>query len=127
MPQASSYDTQTWVRKASRAAQEAAKGNARGAVYQAAPAAAYRVPDTQTKVYANLSRAGVSQPVPGVSNLSSRYLRLNSSYNASAGLRGFKGAPALSHGLNVSGQNRYIRNSTTITPGIPRISGDQSN
>lgn len=116
--------TEAWVRKASNATQQLAKGNAQGAVRQVVPGASYRIPETQTRVYAAPSgRVGVNQPIAPAANLSSRHLRFNSSYNAGASVHPAK-RPNVSHGLNLTGQNRFFRNSTTVTPGIPNLNND---
>lgn len=113
--------TDAWVRRASNAVQEIAKGNTTGAVNNAVPGASYRLPETQTRVYAVPSgRVGVAQPIAPAGNLSSRYLKFNSSYNAGASFNA-SGQPRISHGVNLTGQNRFFRNTTTVTPGIPNF------
>jgi|GEM_PF-2511997 len=122
----SEASTEGWIRRAVNATQQLSKGNTRGAVNQAVPGASYRLPQTQTRVYAAPSgRVGVNQPIGPAGNLSTRYLRFSSSYNAGAVVSP-SGPQKLSHGVNLTGQNRFFRNTTTVTPGIPKFNSNNN-
>lgn len=125
VPQAPAANTTDLILKTVQAAESLAGGNPGGAVAQVVPGASYQIPGSGTALYASpAGQAGVSQPIPGASALSNPAFNVNSYYNAAVNVSPY-GPPAVNQGVNVTGYNRYLSNTTSFNPGFPSFRKNQ--
>ena len=107
-----------WLRRVSGAASQLAQGNTQGAVYQTIPYSSTKLAD-QTYLNAGLGGVHLQQGIAPLQKLNNPYLNFGGSYQAGSAFD-LNNPLNFSQSAQVSAQNPFFTNTTTVTPKLWR-------